>query len=150
MEYETDLLSDLIDRKLQCLVQLRDMGRRQFELVEEGSITSLLDLLSAKQEVLARMQSIERRLDPFRDQDPDARRWRSPQKRRSCAEQVKRCERLLAETLAQEKRSEQELIRRRDEAAHQLQGIQHAGQACGAYAAAAAFSAHQLDLCSDR
>ncbi|NUQ62426.1 MAG: hypothetical protein HUU20_08050 [Pirellulales bacterium] len=149
MEYGTDLLSDLIDRKHQCLVELRDMGKRQYSLVNEGSITGLLDLLSAKQDVIARLQSVERALDPFRGQDPETRRWRSPESRRRCADQVKRCELLLAEILAQEKRSEQELVRRRDEAAEQLQGIHRAGQARGAYTSPAVSQPHELDLCSD-
>ncbi len=148
-ESQTDLLSELIDRKYQCLAQLRDMGRRQFELVSEGSITGVLDVLSARQELLARLQSVERALDPFRDQDPDARRWRFPEKRRRCAEQLARCETLLAEILAQEKQSEQELTRRRDEVAHRLTGIHRAGQARGAYATSCTPETHQLDLSSE-
>lgn len=150
MEFETDLLADLIDRKHQCLAQLRDMGRRQCELINEGSISGLLDVLSAKQEVIARLQSVQRQLDPFRDQEPESRHWRSPGRRHACAEQVQRCECLLAEILAQEKRSELELTRRRDEAANQLQGIHHAGQARGAYIASTAFPTHQLDLSCDQ
>ena len=39
-------------RKHACLVRLRDMGQRQFELIEAGNMTALLDLLSAKQSPL--------------------------------------------------------------------------------------------------
>lgn len=146
---DTELLSALIDKKQECLVRLRDMGRRQYELVHEGCITGVLDVLSAKQDVLVRLQSIERALEPFRDQDPEARRWASPERRQRCAQQLQRCEELLAEIIAQERQSEQELVRRRDETAEQLQGIRAAGQARGAYITTPAPTTHQLDLSSE-
>jgi hypothetical protein len=146
---ETDLLAELIERKHECLVRLRDIGRKQFELVSEGSITGVLDVLSAKQDVIARLHSIERALDPFRDQEPDSRRWSSPERRRRCGEWIERCETLLAEILAQEKQSEEELVRRRDATALQLQAVHRAGQARGAYTAPAARQGHHLDLSSE-
>lgn len=147
---DTEVLSALIDKKHECLVCLRDMGRRQYELVHEGSITGVLDVLSAKQDVLVRLQSIERALDPFRHDDPEARQWSAPERRQLCAQQLQRCEELLGEILAQERQSEQELIRRRDETAEQLQGMHTAGHARGAYIRAAARTSHHLDLSSER
>ena len=41
-------------------------------------MTDLLKLLAAKQTVLDQLQQVERQLDPFRDEDPEARVWRSP------------------------------------------------------------------------
>lgn len=146
---ETDLLDELIERKHECLVRLRDMGRKQFELVSEGSITGVLDVLSAKQDLIVRLQSIERALDRFRDQDPESRQWSSPERRGQCADRLQRCESLLAEILSQEKQSEQELVRRRDATAEQLQGLHRAGQARGAYAAPAAAQGYHLDLSSE-
>lgn len=149
MELETDLLADLIGRKYECLVGLREMGRRQWELVQAGEITRLLDLLSVKQGAMARLQRIERALDPFRAQSPDSRRWRSEESRRHCAEQLSACEALLGEIVVQEKRSEQELVRRRDEVAVRLQGAHTASQARGAYHVAENQQGARLDLLSD-
>ena len=132
---ETDLLADLIRRKLDCLVQLRDMGEKQFELVRADRITELLDVLSAKQRVLMELQRIERAMDPFRGQDPESRRWRTPDGRRNCARQLQRCQTLLGEIMDREKQSEQELIRRRDDVEAQLQGVHKASQARQAYTA---------------
>ena len=42
---ETDILADLIRAKRECLLQLRDLGRKQLELIDEGDMTALLDLL---------------------------------------------------------------------------------------------------------
>jgi len=132
---DTDLLSDLIQRKRSCLVQLRDMGEKQLVLVHEGNMTQLLELLAVKQHVLIQLQQTERGLDRFRDEDPQKRVWSSPAKRQQCAANLADCERLLAQIVAQEKQSEQELIRRRDEAADRLAGVHTAGQARGAYTA---------------
>lgn len=135
MGLSTDLLGDLIRRKHTCLLHLRDLGLRQLGLVRQGSMDELLDVLAAKQHLLVELQRIERGLDPFRHEDPETRSWRSPEDRQRCAEELARCDSLLAEIMAQEKQSEQELIRRRDEAARRLQGVHTAAQAREAYAA---------------
>lgn len=146
---ETDLLSELIHQKYDCLTQLRDMGRKQLELAREGSMTHLLDVLSAKQRVLLELQRIESRLEPFRNQDPENRTWRTKDARQRCAQELAQCKLLFGEILAQEKESEQELTRRRDETATQLQGVRLAHHARGAYTARVSSGHSQLDLTSD-
>ena len=147
--FETYVLAELICTKRACLVQLRDMGRRQLELIEEENMTALLDLLATKQRSLLRLQQIERALDPFRGQDPDRRRWRTHELRSRSAEQLQQCEGLLGEIVSQEKVSEGALIRRRDEVAARLQGAHLADQARGAYAGGPRGAGNQLDLLSD-
>ena len=146
---ETDTLAELIGAKRECLRQIRDLGRRQFELIDADEMTALLDLLALKQRSLLRLQQIERALDPFRNQDAGQRRWRSTEARQACAEQLSQCEALLQEIVTQEKRSESTLRRRRDEAAARLQGLHAADAARGAYAAQSAADFSQLDLLSD-
>ncbi len=143
---ETDVLAELIGEKRQSLSQWRDMGRRQLELIEAGDVAAVLDVLAAKQRLLAKVQRIEKQLDPFRDQDPESRQWRTPEDRRLCAEQVRQCEKLWREIVTQEKCSEGALIKRRDEAATRLQGAHHAAQARGAYTAPPVQDINQLDL----
>ncbi|MGO8752364.1 MAG: hypothetical protein ACLQNE_41020 [Thermoguttaceae bacterium] len=132
---DTDGLSDVIHRKHNCLLHLRNLGERQLELVRRGSMTELLDLLSVKQQMLTDLQRIEHALDPFRNQDPDRRRWRTQEGREACAEELARCERLLAEIVRLEKQSEQDMICRRDEAAARLTGVHSAGHAREVYLA---------------
>jgi len=146
---ETEILADLIRARHRCLVQLRDMGRRQFELIDAGNMTGLLDVLAAKQRTLLELQRIERSLDPFRNQAPESRRWRAPEVRACCAEQLRQCEALLSEIVCQEKYSEGLLVRRRDEAAARLRGAQLAGEARTAYTQPPQTSVHELDLLSD-
>ena len=147
---DTEILADAIREKHRCLVQLRDMGRRQLELIDVGNMTGLLDVLAAKQRTLSLLQGIERRLEPFRNQAPETRRWPAPEARAACAEQLRQCEALLSEIVCQEKFSESVLVRRRDEAAERLRGVNLAGQARGAYALAPHAGVHQVDLLSDR
>jgi hypothetical protein len=146
---ETDLLAELIHSKRECLVEVREMGRQQLELIDEGNMTALLDLLTVKQRVLQRLQQIERALEPFRGQDPERRQWRAPEDRRRSSEQLEQCEGLLAEIISQEKCSEGVLLRRRDEAAGRLQSAQLASQAREAYTAQPRCPAKQIDLFSN-
>ena len=147
---ETEILRDLIRVKRECLSQLRDMGRKQMALIDEGNMAALMDILSAKQRPLVTLQRIERALDPFRGQDPQRRVWRSPGDRAKCGEEIKQCDLLLAEIVSQEKCCEAALVRRRDEAAARLQGAHLAGHARQAYLPQSDAPSSQLDLFSEK
>ena len=142
----TDMLMQLVQARHTCLVQLRDLGRRQLELIDEGDITGLLDVLSVKQKPLSDIQRIEKALDPYRRQDPQRRQWRSAEDRAACARLVQQCEALLAEIVAQEKRCEEIMVQKRDATAERLLRLQSAGRAQGAYAATSLATASQIDL----
>jgi len=146
---ETDRLAELIERKCACLIRLRDMGDKQLTLVRRGEIAELLDVLAAKQRFLMELRQIERALDPFREQPPDSRHWRAPEDRQKCAEQLAQCETLLGQIITQEKQSEGELTRRRDDAAARLQGTHVASRARKAYTSRSQPEANQLDLLSE-
>lgn len=147
--FETDVLAELIGRKHECLTQLRDLGLRQDALIASDDMSRLLQLLGVKQRLLGELQEIERGLDPFRQQDPEARQWRSPAARESCAQALRGCESLLAEIVAHEKQSETELRRRRDETAAQLEGFHATSRTRGAYAAGGKTDSAHLDLSSE-
>jgi hypothetical protein len=152
----TDILIQLVRARHTCLVQLRDLGRRQLELIDQGNVSALLDVLSVKQKPLSDIQRIEKALDPYRGQDPEQRSWRSPQDRAACAGLVQQCEILLKEIVVQEKQCEEIMVRKRDAAASRLQQFRSAGRAQGAYAATtrstgcADAGASQIDLSSER
>jgi hypothetical protein len=146
---ESDVLSDLIGQKRRCLEHLSALGRKQFDLVRVGNMTDLLHVLAAKQQVLAEMQRVERGLDPFRNQDPEARVWSSPERRGQCAAEAADCERLLAQIIVREKESETALVRRRDEAAAQLEGTRSAKVARASYMARSHVATALLDLASE-
>jgi hypothetical protein len=148
-ESETEILAELVRAKRTCLSHLREMTQRQLALIEQNDMGTLLDLLGLKQRTIIQLQRIERALDPYRNQDPERRNWASAEARLSCGEQIRQCEKLLGEIISQEKRGEEELVRRRDETAHRLREIHSAGQARGAYASIPQATVSQLDLLSD-
>ena len=74
---DTDLLASFIGKKHDVLEQLRQLSRRQMDLIGEGDMTGLLSVLNVKQNLLVALQAVERDLDPFRQQDPDQRTWRT-------------------------------------------------------------------------
>jgi hypothetical protein len=146
---ETEILADLIRAKRTCLLQLRDLTRRQIELIEGGDIAGLLNLLAAKQRTILQLQRIERALDPYRGQDPEQRTWKSAEDRQNCSKQIQQCEALLSEIIGQEKCGESALVRRRDEAAGRLREVHLAGKARGAYASPPRDVVNQVNLFSD-
>lgn len=147
--FETDLLLDRIDRKHHVLAELCELGRRQMALIDRQDMSELLTLLSAKQHLLSALHTIERQLDPFRGQAPEQRRWRSPAERSRCGQLLDRCEALLAEIVEQEKQSEHQLRRHRDNIADRLHGAHSAGVARNAYVAYQGPPISQLDLSSE-
>jgi flagellar biosynthesis/type III secretory pathway chaperone len=133
----TTRLANLVAGKHKILELLVQLARRQLALAQEGEIGDLMKLLAAKQTVLGQLQTLERELDPFRPQDPEARAWALPADRQRCQAQANRCDELLAEAMRLEKLGEAEMVRRRDAAASVLQGAGEAAVAQSAYAGAA-------------
>lgn len=129
----TDQLAELIRKKHQILVQLREIGRRQQPLVDDASTNHLLQLLGAKQHLIHALQLVERHLRPFQAEDPEQRQWRSPAERSACAAQAEQCRTLLAEVMELERQQEARMSERRDQVAVQLQQAATAREAAGAY-----------------
>lgn len=146
---DTDLLTDLIARKHDCLGQLRALAARQSELIEADAMGDLMHVLAAKQRLLGALQGLEGELDPFRAQHPDERRWRSEALRVRAGRLLDECEGLLAEILREEKQGEESLRRRRDETAARLQEVQDASRACDAYTQRPAAAPRGLDLSAE-
>ena len=130
---ETDLLAELIGKKHQLLMQLRDLGRLQIQFIDGNDYDQLMRVLSAKQRLLGGLQIVEKELHPYRHQDPEARVWRSPEERARCARVVAESASIFAEVVQQEKDSEAQLASSRDQAAARLEGAHYAAQARGAY-----------------
>ncbi len=118
---DTQLLKQLGERKLHLLTQLHELSIGQQVLVSEQRVEELLVLLSRKSETIADLQLIQADLEQFRDQDPDERVWASQADRELCRAQFERCEALIAELLAIENHSMDELTQRRELVAQQLQ-----------------------------
>ncbi len=131
---DTERLAVLVSAKVQVLEILTRLSRRQLELVSRGETPALLKLLTAKETVLAQLQALERQLDPFRSEDPEARVWSSRESRSACQRDADRANALLTEALALERQAEAAMLGRRDAAASALSAVQVAADARTAYA----------------
>jgi hypothetical protein len=147
---DTNTLSELVIERHDCLRQLAALGSWQLEAVRVHDMNRLLALLAAKQRLLVGLQTLERRLDPLRRQDPDQRQWISSEARERCAQFAAESEALLAQVVRQEIESEQEMHKYHDASAQRLQAAHAAAMARGAYAAEDRDTVRQLDLSSDR
>lgn len=128
-------LEGLVAKRHLCLTQLRDLGRKQSELIAGGEMGALLRLISAKNQLIVALQAIERELAPYHAQDPEQRKWSSDADRTRCAAQAAECRQLLEEVMQMERDNEARMIRRRDQVATRLQTAQQANNARGAYQA---------------
>jgi hypothetical protein len=133
--HTTDRLAELIGKKRQVLSQLRDVGHRQTDLIHYGDTASLLKLLAAKQQLISSLQSLELELTPYYAEDPDARRWASPQDRAKCAQQASDGNTLLEEIVQLEKHGAEMMAARRNEVAEQLEQAHAAAHVRTAYQA---------------
>ena len=133
--HTTEQLAELIRRKHEVLMQLREVGGRQTELITSGDIASLLGLLATKQQLIATLQTLESELAPYYAEDPERRVWESPQDRADCAQRVSECNALLEEIVRLEKVGAEKMAARRNEVAKQLQDVHSATHVRSAYEA---------------
>jgi hypothetical protein len=136
-ELSTQLLADLVSKRRKCLVQLRDLGLRQAQMIADGEMAELLRLVSAKQQLIVALQAIEQQLAPFHEQDPETRQWESSEVRTRCAEDAEVCRGLIQEVMAMEQAGERQMIERRDAVANQLRTVAAGSRVRDAYQAQA-------------
>jgi hypothetical protein len=135
MTQSTEKLVTLITMKHDVLVQLRSIGVRQTGLVDDGDISSLLKLLASKQQLIGRLQQLERELKPYYATDPEQRVWRSPEERARCANQANECNAILEDVVRMEKLGAERMMERKNEVAQQLQQVHVAAHVRNAYQA---------------
>ena len=133
IDLSTTALAELISKRHACLAQLRAIGLKQAELIATSETGALLRLLTGKQQLIAALQSLEHQLQPFGDQEPDARQWPSLEARQACAAQAAECRQLLEEVMRLEQENEKQMTLRRNDVAAQLQNATAASRARGAY-----------------
>ena len=150
MDTSTQQLATLVHRKAELLTLLKQLAERQFGVIAGEDTTLLLKMLAAKQSLVDQLQAVERDLAPFRAEDPETRAWPVMEDRRRCQVEAARCETLIQEILALDRHGEGELIRRRDAAAEQLQGLHTSAHAQRAYLQMPDAVAGGLDLLSEK
>jgi len=120
-ELTTESLFALIDSKLHLLVEMHSMSLAQTDLVSQHDMSSLMSLLSRKQELMTALSEAQTKIALFRDQDPEKRSWSSPDRRKECQVKVARCDQLLQELIVMEDRSLGSMNLQRESVVAQLQ-----------------------------
>ncbi len=120
-ELSTESLFELIESKLHLLIEMQAMSLTQADLVTQHDMTSLMTLLSRKQELMSALGNVQSKLARFQDQDPEIRIWSSPGRRTECKDMVARCDQLLQELIVMEDRSLNSMNLQRESVAAQLQ-----------------------------
>lgn len=146
---DTDRLSQLIDAKLAVLMKLLELSQRQIAAVDDSDLSTLLRLLAGKQQLVDQIQQLDRALVPYQQQDPETRRWASPEHRTRCRHQAQRCEAVLREILVVEQQAEAVMQQQRAATAQRLATMQQAGQAQRAYVSTPSIAPRTLDLASE-
>ncbi|MHC2067404.1 flagellar protein FlgN [Bremerella sp. T1] len=131
---ETDQLVQLIDQKHEVLTQLLTLSQYQLRLAGHDShIDDLMRVLAAKQTLIERLTRIDRTMDPFRQQNPESRVWRSASERTQCSQKAKQCEVLLTELKQLEHKSTEVVASHRDEISKLLRETHTSVDSASAY-----------------
>jgi hypothetical protein len=146
----TDKLVENLMQKREVLSQLRQLADLQSALVGGGDSRKLLGLLATKEKLLQALKKVEASLDPFRDEDPDDRVWRSPAERQAARGIAEECNSLLAEIMEIDQSDEERLIARRDVNAEARRRVRTTKLAITAYSQPSPHHTGNLDLSSDR
>lgn len=130
---DTDRLIQLINAKHSVLAQLHELAQRQFVLAGEGDAAALVTLLAVKQRLLDTLSALEERLDPYREQDPQTRTWKSVEERAGCAGVAENCRTLLNEIMLLDQRGMELLKARQQQTLHTIHAAHDAANARSAY-----------------
>lgn len=103
-------LLEYLGQEQACYTALLDLSGRQRQALEIGSFDELLDIQSAKQELLGRVRAIESQIAPFKRQWASLRASLDDDDRQVLGLALATVEELLCELIALEKRSEALLL----------------------------------------
>ena len=130
----TENLTNLVTKKHQVLKQLCEVAHRQLEIANQGDVSTLLQLLASKQQLIPDLQCVEHDLRPHHKESPEQRQWHSDNDRAACRQQAHECKTLLNEIIQLEIQSGDKMTARRDEAHTQSKQVYTSTQAYTAYA----------------
>jgi hypothetical protein len=148
IDRSTERLAALVRAKHDVLEQILALAETQKTVIAEEDMDRLLSILAAKQPLMSELGRLERALDPFRQEDPESRQWRTPADRRACQKWAERAAAMLATLMAIETECDALLRGRRDATARQLTAVGDAIAARRAYAVVGA-AQRGLDLSSE-
>lgn len=142
----TDFLHQCMRQRCELLEALKTLAESQAMNVDQAQIDLTLSVLGRKQALFEELAEVQQKLQPYLQDDPQSRLWRSTEQRQQCRQLAQRGQQLLQETMHIEQQTLQEMTSRRDAVAAQLQDGQDSILAQTAYQADSVLGAGVLDI----
>ncbi len=142
----TERLLNLMQRRLELLQSLDAVCDLQTECTDDPDVSVLLKVLSRKQVLLEELEVLRQDLEPYLLDDPARRVWKSIERRQYCQLIAEQGHNLLRKMMAGDEATLQEVSRRRDAVASQLQDGTDSVLARTAYTADYILDASELDI----
>lgn len=130
----THNLSELLQKRLYHIEELARYSKRQLEIIQSADVTLLLELLARKQHCMHEITACERKLDPFRNEKPEQRKWASEEERLKADSMINYSKELINYVKELDAQSEQSLIQLKDRTQKQMKQLETGSVAAGAYA----------------
>jgi len=130
----TKKLQELGDLKLHLLRAARELSIQQVEVMQSDDVATLLTVLSRKSEILDTLKTLQKELDPYRNQEPEDRIWDSPDEQASCRKTFEQIDRLLEELSQMDNLALDQMTQQRDAMASQIAQFATAEAVQNAYA----------------
>ncbi len=132
--FGTKKLQELGSLKLHLLRSARELSIQQFEVMQSDDVATLLTVLSRKSEILDTLRTLQKDLDPYREQQPEDRHWDSEEERLACRKTFDEIDRLLEELTQMDNQALDQMTQQRDAMASQLAQFATAEAVQNAYA----------------
>ncbi len=144
-------LSRMIDERRDLVDLLYEIALRQQDAIRVGHMSSLMQLLSQKQEPLERLHELTQQTRSLLQEFAAAPNWANDAQHDQCRRRHRESEAKLADVLRLEAECEAMLQQQRSEIGEQLLGLGNSARAVNSYAksGAAAITGSSLDLSSD-
>ena len=123
-----------LEREERIYLDLRDLSRRQGEIIEhEEGVEALLEVLGRKQVLISEIETIEDEVSPIKQAWEETRETHGQRVRREIEERVTRLQAVLAELLELEDKARTLLQRQQHELAGEIRKISRSREAHQAY-----------------
>jgi len=128
----TQLLS-LMTQRHTTLCELLELSRQQTAAIEAGHMSQLMQVLSRKQQPIARLTALAREIGEAARDDPAQRDWVCEADRHACRQKQRECEQMHVELLAMEAAGESALQNSRAALQQQISQLDASHQASQQY-----------------
>ncbi len=147
---DADDVLNRINERMEIVQLLAELTERQFDAIASGQMSALMQLLSQKQEPIARLGDISRELRIALEDTANESIWCNETQRAACRQRHKQSEMLLREVLQREAECGEVLQQQRQSLGEELLRVDNSSRASSSYARASATSTTggSLDLSS--